>query len=151
MMAARGVSQRRGRGTSRRRPPARLGPSSGDLVIVGQALAGLAEFLRARQASAERGQVILDRRVTPDRRSADGHDGAGAPQPERRRGERRRPAPDAAQALMRVLGFMVVPAGGARGGRTRRPTRGPAPRGAARARRAATARRPGQSRRPRTA
>jgi hypothetical protein len=143
MMAVRGVSQRRGRGAARRAPPARVGPSSGDLVIVSQALAELAEFLRARQASVNRGQVILDRRVTPDRRHADGGDGRG-PQPDRRQGDRRRPAPEPAEALMRVLGFMVVPAGGKGRGPAKRPARGPAYRAAGRARPPAP-RRPGRS------
>ena len=82
----------------------RLGPSAKDLVIVSRALADLAEFLRTPQESTGRGRVVLDRRVG-ERRAA-----ALSVEDERRRRDRRQPPPSA-QALMEVLGFMVVPAG----------------------------------------
>jgi hypothetical protein len=82
---------------------ARLGPSASDLVIISRALTDLGEFLQRRQESAGRGRVILDRRVAERRHANDGVD------PDRRRSDRRRPPADPTQALMLVLGFMVVP------------------------------------------
>ena len=81
---------------------ARLGPSASDLVIVSRALADLAEYLQPRQESTGRGRVILDRRVGERRRAAERWS------EDRRRSDRRRPPPSL-EALMRVLGFMVVP------------------------------------------
>ena len=111
LMSAIGVRMtRRGRRTPARRArpqrgsKARLGPSAKDLVIVSRALADLAEFLRTPQESTGRGHVILDRRLG-ERRGA-----ALSVEDERRRRDRRQPPPSA-QALMEVLGFMVVPAG----------------------------------------
>jgi hypothetical protein len=73
-------------------------------VIVSLALAELAEFLRVPQETSGRGQVILDRRVSERRRAA--HLVAL----DRRQGDRRRPPANPTDALMRVLGFTVVPA-----------------------------------------
>jgi len=84
---------------------ARLGPAANDLVIVSRALTDLAAFLQQRQESAGRGRVVLDRRVGERRHRAHTVDD------ERRRSDRRRPDVDPTQALMRVLGFMVVPPG----------------------------------------
>jgi hypothetical protein len=72
-------------------------------VIISRALIDLGEFLQRRQESAGRGRVILDRRVAERRRASDGMD------QDRRQSDRRRPPSDPTQALMRVLGFMVVP------------------------------------------
>jgi hypothetical protein len=83
----------------------RLGPSTRDLVIVSRTLSDLAEFLERRQESAGRGRVILDRRVEERRRRV--HTVAD----DRRQTDRRRGPFDPTEALMRVLGFMVVPAG----------------------------------------
>jgi hypothetical protein len=118
--ARRGSSTPGRRAAKARRPRARLGPVASDLVIVSRALADLAEFLHGRQEAAGRGRVILDRRVG-DRRVT-----AVAVEEERRRSDRRRAASDGAEALMRVLGFMIVPgapppAGPARA--SRRPVR----------------------------
>ncbi len=91
-------------GKASHRGRVRLGPSPEDLVIVSLALAELAEFLRFPQETSGRGQVILDRRVSERRRAA--HLVAQ----DRRQGDRRRPPANPTDALMRVLGFTVVPA-----------------------------------------
>jgi hypothetical protein len=96
---------------SRRRP--RVGPAAGDLVIVSRALTDLADFLRERQESAGRGRVIVDRRVGERRRLPRRVDD------DRRHSDRRRAASDPTEALMRVLGFMVVPPGAPRPARSR--------------------------------
>jgi hypothetical protein len=80
-----------------------MGPSAGDLVIVSRALADLAEFLQLRQESAGRGRVLMDRRMGERRHTAH------AVEQDRRQRDRRRSPSDPTQALMRVLGFMVVP------------------------------------------
>ena len=82
---------------------ARLGPTPSDLVIVSRALADLAEYLQPRHESAGRGRVILDRRVGERRREAQ------RVRDDRRQSDRRRPPTHPAEALMRVLGFMVIP------------------------------------------
>jgi hypothetical protein len=101
------IAPRDGRPRSRRvaakRGAVRLGPSAGDLVIVSRALAELGSFLQHRQASTGRGHVVLDRRVVERRRA--GH----AVEQDRRRSDRRRPSSDPTEALMRVLGFIIVP------------------------------------------
>jgi hypothetical protein len=97
----------------------RLGPSTSDLVIVSRTLSDLAEFLERRQASAGRGRVVLDRRVAERRRRA--HNVSE----DRRRTDRRRDPPNPTEALMRVLGFTVTPAGVPSGSSSRRP--GPSP------------------------
>ena len=102
-MAPRGTRTPTGRAKARRRSKIPLGPSARDVVVVSRALADLAEFLRLRQKSAGRGHVILDRRVA-ERRAA-----AVAVERERRRSDRRGPSSDGAEALMRVLGFTVIP------------------------------------------
>jgi len=85
-------------------------------VVVSRALTDLAEFLHNRQESAGRGRVILDRRVGERRRAPRAVD------EDRRQSDRRRPPSDPTEALMRVLGFMVVPTGdgAARPGAARR-------------------------------
>jgi hypothetical protein len=82
---------------------ARLGPTPSDLVIVSRALADLAEYLQPRHESAGRGRVILDRRVGERRREAH------TVRDDRRQSDRRRPPTNPTEALMRVLGFMVIP------------------------------------------
>jgi hypothetical protein len=82
---------------------ARLGPATSDLVVINRALADLAEFLQLRQEAAGRGRVILDRRVG-ERRYA-----AHMVNQDRRQSDRRRPPLSSAEALMRVLGFIVIP------------------------------------------
>jgi hypothetical protein len=121
-----------------------MGPVASDLVIVSRALADLAAFLEDRQEAAGRGRVILDRRVG-DRRVD-----ALVVERDRRRSDRRQPVSAGADALMRVLGFSVVPSGvSSNGGATRpaarrvRPVVGPA----APACRAAAARRARRRRR----
>jgi hypothetical protein len=103
-MARRGLRPPARRARPRRGSRGRLGPSAKDLVIVSRALVDLAEFLRTPQESTGRGRVVLDRRVA-ERRAA-----AVAVDQDRRRTDRRQPPPSA-EALMQVLGFMVVPAG----------------------------------------
>ena len=114
---------------------ARLGPSPSDLVIVSRALADLAEYLQPRHETARRGRVILDRRVGERRRAAH------SVKDERRRNDRRQPPENPTEALMRVLGFMVIPtaASAARHPGARRPAA--APRRTARASRNHRARR----------
>jgi hypothetical protein len=102
-MVPRGNRAPAGRAKARRRSRVPVGPSAKDFVVVSRTLTDLAEFLRPRQESAGRGQVILDRRVA-QRRGA-----AVAVERERRRSDRRRSSSDGAEALMRVLGFTVVP------------------------------------------
>ena len=82
---------------------ARLGPAAGDLVIVSRAMADLAQYLGPRQESSGRGQVILDRRIEERRRAAHTVDR------DRRQSDRRRPPANPTEALMRVLGFTVIP------------------------------------------
>jgi hypothetical protein len=100
-MAARahGKSASAGKASAR----ARLGPTPSDLVIVSRALADLADYLQPRHESAGRGRVILDRRVGERRREAH------TIKDDRRQSDRRHPPTDPAEALMRVLGFMVIP------------------------------------------
>ncbi len=78
------------------------------LIILSRDQATLYEFLKPRQeAGTPRTLVLLDRRVGERRR--DGHGGDGPPTvPERRRGDRRAPTPEAALALLSVLGFMIL-------------------------------------------
>ena len=115
-----------------------MGPAAGDLVIISRTLAELAEFLQERQASTGRGEVILDRRVG-DRRVAT----VSVPD-NRRRSDRRRPPPESTEALLRVLGFAIVPRPAAATNGARRPAVKPGRRvgrAPARARRAVAARR----------
>jgi hypothetical protein len=102
-MASRGSGARHGRRPARRRSRARMGPVASDLVIVSRALADLADFLQGRQEAAGRGRVVLDRRMG-DRRVA-----TVTVDRDRRRSDRRQPGLVGAEALMRVLGFTVVP------------------------------------------
>jgi len=87
------------------------GVSTDTLIILSRDQASLFEFLKARQESAGRTIVILDRREGDRRR--DGHGSASNPAsnpdaPERREVDRRQETPEAALALMSVLGFMVL-------------------------------------------
>jgi hypothetical protein len=82
---------------------ARLGPAAGDLVIVSRAMADLAQYLEPRQESSGRGRVILDRRVEERRRAP------RTVEQDRRQSDRRRPPANPTEALMRVLGFTVIP------------------------------------------
>jgi hypothetical protein len=101
-MAPRG-SRTRSRRTTAPGGTDSLGPSASDLVIISRALTDLGEFLQRRQESTGRGRVIMDRRVAERRRASHGAE------QDRRQSDRRRPPSDPTQALMRVLGFMVVP------------------------------------------
>jgi hypothetical protein len=81
------------------------------LIILSRDQASLFEFLKARQENGGRTIVILDRREGDRRR--DGHGSPSNPTtnpdaPERRVAERRQDTPEAALALMSVLGFMVL-------------------------------------------
>jgi hypothetical protein len=79
-------------------------------VIISRALTELAEFLEPRQQSAGRGRVVLDRRLGERRQTLQ------AARPDRRGNDRRQLPIGSTEALMRVLGFMVVPANGTRAG-----------------------------------
>lgn len=100
-----------GRGAHRRKAPVRrparprVGPVASDLVIVSRALADLADFLRVRQEAAGRGRVILDRREGNRRVET-----VTVERDRRHRSDRRRDG-TGAEALLRVLGFTVVPSG----------------------------------------
>jgi hypothetical protein len=100
-MASRAVGKTANAGKASAR--ARLGPTPSDLVIVSRALADLAEYLQPRHETSGRGRVILDRRVGERRREAH------RVRDDRRQSDRRRPPTDPTEALMRVLGFMVIP------------------------------------------
>ena len=73
------------------------------VIILSRDQASLYEFLKPRQGSGGRTIVILDRREGERRK-----DGHGAATPDRRQGDRRAPTPEAALALMSVLGFMLL-------------------------------------------
>jgi hypothetical protein len=83
------------------------------LIVLAADQASFYQFVKERQEAPGGTLVILDRR-TGDRR----HDGQTRPPgpPERRRGERRTSPPDAALALMSVLGFMILHRNGDRWG-----------------------------------
>lgn len=73
------------------------------VIVVSRDSSSLYEGLKPRQEASGTDRVILDRRVGERRRSAE----AGR-ESERRQQDRRAPALPAEQALMRVLGFMVL-------------------------------------------
>jgi len=73
------------------------------VIILSRDQASLYDFIKPRQEAGGRTIVILDRREGERRR--DGHDPAAA---DRRQSDRRTPAPEAALALMSVLGFMIL-------------------------------------------
>jgi hypothetical protein len=73
------------------------------VIILSRDQASLYEFLKPRQGSGGRTIVILDRREGERRK-----DCHGAATPDRRQGDRRAPTPEAALALMSVLGFMLL-------------------------------------------
>ncbi|HEV8673826.1 MAG TPA: hypothetical protein VGX21_07265 [Methylomirabilota bacterium] len=80
-----------------------IGEGADTLIILGRDQATLYEFLKPRQeAATPRTVVILDRRAGERRR-----DGLGVT-PDRRRSDRRGETPEAALALMSVLGFMIL-------------------------------------------
>jgi hypothetical protein len=83
-------------------------------VIVSRAMADLAQYLEPRQESSGRGRVILDRRVEERRRMA------RTVEQDRRQSDRRRPPANSTEALMRVLGFTVIPTATAPAGRSSR-------------------------------
>jgi hypothetical protein len=72
------------------------------LIILGPDQATFYEFLKSRQGARGRTLVVLDRRRRERR------NGPGQASPDRRRRQRRAPVPEAALALMSVLGFMVL-------------------------------------------
>jgi hypothetical protein len=73
------------------------------LIIFARDQATLYEFLKPRQeAAVPRTLVLLDRRVGERRQN-----GAGVT-PDRRQSDRRSGTPEAALALMSVLGFMIL-------------------------------------------
>src|SRR5437899_2447774 len=72
------------------------------LIVLAADQASLYEFLKPRQESKGQTLVILDRRRA-DRRNRE-----QTVHTDHRRGQRRRPHPEAALALMSVLGFMIL-------------------------------------------
>ena len=72
------------------------------LIILARDQATFYEFLKPRQEAKGGTVVILDRR--DGERRVDGQ----PPDPDRRHADRRAPAPEAALALMSVLGFMIL-------------------------------------------
>jgi hypothetical protein len=89
-------------------------------VIVSRAMADLAQYLEPRQESSGRGRVILDRRVEERRRAA------RTVEQDRRQSNRRRPPANPTEALMRVLGFTVIPTAAASAERSSRQRAKPA-------------------------
>jgi hypothetical protein len=73
------------------------------VIILSRDQASFYEFVKTRQDAGGRTLVVLDRRERERRRSDD-----GATAPDRRRSDRRAPQPEAALALMSVLGFMIL-------------------------------------------
>lgn len=74
-----------------------------DLMIVSRGRESLYDELRVMYEQSERVQVILDRRINPDRRRAR----PAWPEPERRRGERRQRRPDFEEHLQ-LLGWALT-------------------------------------------
>jgi len=73
------------------------------LIILARDQATFYDFLKPRQeAAVPRTVVLLDRRVGERRQDGDGVE------PDRRRSDRRATTPEAALALMSVLGFMIL-------------------------------------------
>jgi hypothetical protein len=78
-------------------------PAADTLIIFARDQATFYEFLKPRQeAAVPRTLVLLDRRGGERRQ-----DGNGVT-PDRRQQDRRSPTPEAALALMSVLGFMIL-------------------------------------------
>jgi hypothetical protein len=75
------------------------------LIVLAPGQASFYEFLKARQEQG-RTVVILERRERDRRASA--RPAHGRARAERRRAERRGRTPEAALALMSVLGFMIL-------------------------------------------
>ncbi len=73
------------------------------VIILARDQASFYEFVKPRQEGGGRTIVILDRREGERRRN-----GQGAAMPERRKSDRREETPEAALALMSVLGFMIL-------------------------------------------
>src|SRR5262245_48935193 len=87
------------------------GVGTNTLLILSRDQASFFDFLKPRQEPGGGTLVILDRRESDRRR--DGHGSASNPAanpaaPERRKSERRHGTPEAALALMSVLGFMIL-------------------------------------------
>ena len=81
-------------------------PTSGGadtVIILARDQASLYDFLKPRQESGGRTIVVLDRREGERRK-----DGHGPEASDRRQSDRRAPTPEAALALMSVLGFMIL-------------------------------------------
>ncbi|PYM63104.1 MAG: hypothetical protein DMD79_09450 [Candidatus Rokuibacteriota bacterium] len=75
------------------------------VIVLAQDQASFHEFLKLRQEQAGGTRVILDRREP----AGSSNGGGPSPRPAGRRApERRAAAPQAALALMSVLGFMVL-------------------------------------------
>ena len=73
------------------------------VIVLARDQASFFEFVKPRQESGGRTIVILDRREGERRRN-----GNGTAVPERRKADRRHETPEAAMALMSVLGFMIL-------------------------------------------
>jgi hypothetical protein len=73
------------------------------IIILARDQASFYEYVKPKQESGGRTVVVLDRREGERRR-----DGDGTAAPERRQGQRRTDTPEAALALMSVLGFMIL-------------------------------------------
>jgi hypothetical protein len=84
-------------------------PGADTVIILARDQASFYEFVKPRQEAANRTLVILDRR--DGERRKDGH---GPTSPDRRRTDRRQGQPEAALALMSVLGFMILHRDGGR-------------------------------------
>jgi hypothetical protein len=81
-----------------------LPPEPDTVIVLAADQASFYHFVKPRQEAGGRTLVVLDRR-TADRR---GKRASGKTPAERRSKNRRKPTPEAALALMSVLGFMVL-------------------------------------------
>lgn len=81
-----------------------LPPEPDTVIVLAADQASFYHFVKPRQEAGGRTLVVLDRRTT-ERRSTGP---SGKTPAERRRKNRRKPTPEAALALMSVLGFMVL-------------------------------------------
>jgi hypothetical protein len=79
------------------------------IIVLARDQASFYEFVKPKQESGGRTVVVLDRREGERRRNGDGDgDGNSSAESERRQGQRRAETPEAALALMSVLGFMIL-------------------------------------------
>ena len=82
------------------------GAAPDTLIVLARDQASLYQFVKSRQEVPSRTVVLLDRRRGERRQTTQGR--AAAPPGDQRRRNRRAKTPEAALALMSVLGFMIL-------------------------------------------